>query len=99
MTMLAESITSLTDAGAGAFIVAAACTVAGTAIVFGTVTAMITKIATTRAREQTRRDIAAYVAEGSIDPDKAVEMIKAARGPGEIAGDKFEFDAVTDRRT
>jgi hypothetical protein len=30
-----------------------------------------------RAREQTKREIAAYVAEGTIDADKAVEMLKA----------------------
>ncbi len=37
----------------------------------------ITSIVKTKAREQTRREIAAYVAEGTIDADKAVEMLKA----------------------
>ncbi len=32
-----------------------------------------------RARERTRREIAAYVAEGTIDADKAVEMLNAGR--------------------
>ena len=36
-----------------------------------------TKIIMVRSREQTRREIAAYVAEGTIDPDKAIEMLKA----------------------
>ncbi len=48
-------------------------TVAIVAIVAGTAT----KMATTRARERTKREIAAYVAEGSIDADKAVAMLKA----------------------
>ncbi len=55
-------------------------TIAVVAIVFGSVT----KIMVGRARERTRREIAAYVAEGSIDPDKAVEMLNA----GKSADDK-----------
>lgn len=43
------------------------------AIVFGAAT----KIIVGRSREQTKREIAAYVAEGSIDPDKAVAMLNA----------------------
>ncbi len=31
----------------------------------------------TRAKEMTKRELAAYVAEGTIDPDKAIEMLKA----------------------
>ncbi len=50
-------------------------TVAIVAIVAGTAT----KMATTRARERTKREIAAYVAEGSIDADKAVAMMKAGK--------------------
>jgi hypothetical protein len=42
-------------------------------IVFGTVTTIVVN----RSREHTKREIAAYVAEGSIDADKAVEMLKA----------------------
>ena len=33
----------------------------------------------TRDRERTKREIAAYVAEGSIDADKAVAMMKAGK--------------------
>lgn len=69
------------------FMIVAVATVLGLAIVFGTVTAMITKIMTARAREQTRREIAAYVAEGSIAADDAVAMIRAGRSPGEMAGE------------
>ncbi len=46
------------------------------AIVFGAAT----KIIVGRSREQTKREIAAYVAEGSIDPDKAVAMLNAGKG-------------------
>ena len=48
-------------------------TIAIIAIVFGAAT----KIIVGRSREQTKREIAAYVAEGSIDPDKAVAMLNA----------------------
>lgn len=34
-------------------------------------------VLSTRARERTKREIAAYVAEGTIDPDKAIAMLKA----------------------
>jgi hypothetical protein len=44
-------------------------------IVFGSVSG----IAKTRAREQTRRDLGAYVAEGSIRPEDAVAMLNAGR--------------------
>jgi len=47
--------------------------IAVVAIVFTTVRAM----AVSRNREATRREIAAYVAEGSIDPDKAIAMLEA----------------------
>ncbi len=43
----------------------------------GIVGGTITSVVRTRAKEQTKRELAAYVAEGSIDPDKAVAMISA----------------------
>ena len=43
------------------------------------ITSTIRSVAVTRAREQTKRELAAYVAEGSLDPDKAVAMINAGR--------------------
>ncbi len=36
----------------------------------------------TRAREATKRELAAYVAEGTLDPDTAVAMINAGRAKG-----------------
>ncbi len=54
------------------------------AIVFGTVAAAISSVAKSRDRERSRRELAAYVAEGSIDPDKAAELLRAGP-PGEEA--------------
>lgn len=45
------------------------------AIVFTSVKAMVVS----RNREQTKRELAAYVAEGSLEPDKAVAMMNAGR--------------------
>ncbi|MCZ6836180.1 MAG: hypothetical protein O7G85_10435 [Planctomycetota bacterium] len=53
------------------------------AIVFHTMTGM----AKSRAREATKREIAAYVAEGSIEPDKAIAMLNAGRSGCEITED------------
>ena len=47
----------------------------------------ITKAYTTRQREQTRRELAAYVAEGTIDPDKAIALMKAGRSYEEALAD------------
>ena len=54
------------------------------AIVLGCSTGMVAIIATAvarsarvKAREEARREIAAYVAEGSIDPDKGVALLNA----------------------
>ncbi|MHC4447007.1 MAG: hypothetical protein ACYSXF_04385 [Planctomycetota bacterium] len=55
--------------------------VCGTVAIVGIVAGAATKMATTRARERTKREIAAYVAEGSIDADKAVAMLKAGEAP------------------
>ncbi len=49
----------------------------GTVAIVAIVAGATTKMATSRARERTKREIAAYVAEGSIDADKAVAMLKA----------------------
>ena len=55
----------------------------GTVAIAGIVAGAVTKLATTRARERTKREIAAYVAEGSIDPDKAVAMLNAGKASAE----------------
>ena len=51
--------------------------VGGLIAVVGIVSACVTKVVVSRSREQTRREIAAYIAEGTIDSDKGVEMMKA----------------------
>lgn len=51
------------------------CGVAFVAIVCTT----IKSIAISRHRERTRRELAAYVAEGTLDPDKAVAMMEAGK--------------------
>lgn len=55
--------------------IAAGTIIAVVAIIFTTVKAMVV----TSHREHTKRELAAYVAEGSLDPDKAVAMINAGR--------------------
>ncbi len=57
--------------------------VCGTVAIVAIVAGATTKMATTRARERTKREIAAYVAEGSIDADKAVAMLTAGKASAE----------------
>ena len=47
--------------------------VAIVAIVFGSVSSMVKHVA----RERTRRELAAYMSEGTITPDQAERLIKA----------------------
>jgi hypothetical protein len=51
------------------------------------VTSAVTKVAQTKAREESRREIAAYVAEGTISPDDATRMLNA----GSLAGHIDQF--------
>jgi hypothetical protein len=51
------------------------------------ISSAIRSVCQTRAVELTKREMAAYVAEGSIDPDKAVAMINAGSDAG---GDEDE---------
>jgi len=56
----------------------------------GIIGGTICSVVRSRAREQTKREIAAYVAEGTIDPDKAVDMLNAGRTKWDIcSGDKI----------
>jgi hypothetical protein len=50
-------------------------------IIFGTVQAMVVGTA----REKTKRELAAYVASGSLDPDKAIAMINAGKNDSACA--------------
>lgn len=51
------------------------CTVGMVGIIAGT----LHKVMTEKYREQSRREIAAYVAEGSISPDDAAKLLSAGR--------------------
>lgn len=51
-------------------------TIAVVAIVFTT----MKNVLVNRSREQTKRELAAYVAEGTLDPDKAIAMLNAKPG-------------------
>ena len=46
-------------------------------VVVGMITKAITTIAVSGARERTRREIAAYVAEGSMTPEHGEQLLKA----------------------
>jgi len=56
------------------------CTAGIVAIVFTT----LAGVAKSKAREATRREIAAYVAEGSIAPQDAVALLDAAKDASEL---------------
>ena len=53
--------------------------IGGVIAVIAIVAGTVTKVVITRSREKTKREIAAYVAEGTIEPDKAIEMLKAGQ--------------------
>jgi len=65
------------------------------AIVVGSVIAVVSIVLSSvrsmvvnRNREQTKRELAAYVAEGSLDPDKAIAMMNAGRSGSGGCGEK-----------
>jgi hypothetical protein len=46
------------------------------------VSGAVTRVVVSRGRERTRRELAAYIAEGTLDPDKAVALMNANQGAG-----------------
>ena len=62
------------------------CTVGVVALITGT----IVSIVKTRATENTRRELAAYVAEGTLKPEDALAMLNAGR-PKSAADDLGEY--------
>ena len=52
-------------------------TVLGGCFIVGTILKTITTMVTSASRERSRREIAAYVAEGSISPDQGERLIRA----------------------
>ena len=76
--LASASLTTLADIPSEAIPLAAiigGITVALVAIITGG----ITGAAKVKAREQTRREVAAYVAEGSITPEEAEKILKGGR--------------------
>ena len=53
--------------------------VGGVVVVIAIAFDTMQKVLTTRQREQTRREVAAYVAEGSMTPDDAERILRAGR--------------------
>ncbi len=74
MSDLLPSLTLATD-GEEAIILIGAMFVGMVAIVGG----FVTRILSVRAREKTKREIAAYVAEGSMTPEEGERLIRAER--------------------
>ena len=54
------------------------------AVLVNSVIRAVTAVVTTNARERSRREIAAYVAEGSITPEHGERLIKADVSRGSI---------------
>lgn len=55
----------------------------------------IRRVMQTRAREATRREIAAYVAEGSIDPDQAVKLMRDSTDLEQKIGDMVAWGTIS----
>jgi hypothetical protein len=78
MTILADFAESLSRLLDGEELIIIIAIVLGcTTGMVGIIAKAISGTAKTRSREAARREIAAYVAEGSIDPDKAVALLNA----------------------
>ena len=57
----------------------------GTLIALLSITlSLVRSMVVSTAKEKTKRELAAYVAEGTLDPDKAVAMINAGRPHWEV---------------
>jgi hypothetical protein len=73
MCYLADSVSSLLSSGMMFWVII------GTIAVVAILSGAITRVLNVRARERTRREIAAYLAEGSIDKDTALAMLKTGQ--------------------
>ena len=77
MLHLAESFWTAADKGMVFWLVA------GVVAVVWIIATAIHHVMVAQSRERTKREIAAYVAEGSIDKDTAVAMLKAGGESGD----------------
>ncbi|MCZ6445949.1 MAG: hypothetical protein O6758_07165 [Planctomycetota bacterium] len=46
----------------------------------------VSRVLVARGKEQTKRELAAYVAEGTLDPDKAAAILDAGRPGANVKG-------------
>jgi hypothetical protein len=92
MLYLADDVTHIINRGELIPLVAIAggLLVAIVGIIFGS----MKSIYIARAREETKRELAAYVAEGTLDPEKAVAIINAGRAKGEVCKPEVRHVAV-----
>ncbi len=56
-----------------------------TVAIVGVVAGSVRRAVETRAREESRREIAAYVAEGTITPDDAAKLLDAGKKKSDLA--------------
>jgi hypothetical protein len=61
------------DAAADYFVI----TVIGGCFVLGMILRAVTTVVTTNSREKSRREIAAYIAEGSLTPEQGERLMRA----------------------
>lgn len=61
------------DAAADYFVI----TVVGGCFVLGMILRAVTTVVTTNSREKSRREIAAYIAEGSLTPEQGERLMRA----------------------
>ena len=54
----------------------------GVFFLIGMVIKGVVNIAISASHERTKREVAAYIAEGSIEPEKAIALLNAGRRPG-----------------
>ena len=73
-------------AESGAFIPVIAIVSGTLMVIVITVVSAMVGVAKTKAREETKRELAAYVAEGTIDADKAIAMLHAGSTTVDISG-------------
>jgi hypothetical protein len=73
----------------GNFVVVVMVGGAFTVAIVAIITEAIRKAAQTRAREESRREIAAYVAEGTISPDDAAKLLAAGGSLGDQIKEKI----------
>ena len=53
----------------------------------GSISCAVSRVFVARGKEQTKRELAAYVAEGTLDPDKAAAILDAGRPGADVKGE------------